>query len=301
MNWLFIAFLNPLLHGAANILDNYVSNRLFKNLTVLIFYSALFDLVFLPLIFFIGLPKWIEPALIPLFAIVGLTNILYLYPYYRALQSDDTSTVSSLFSLGKIFVPLLAFLIVGEVISPLQYLGFFIIIFTSALLTLNNARAIKFNPSFFYMLLCSFILSFEIVIYKYIFTKVDWITGLTYSSIASFLIIMTMGTWKKNRVHIVKEFSTFKNVAVLFGAEELLTFGGLAAITNAVSRAPVTVVEAIGSSQPFFVLLYALILGRFFPRAFRERPDKKSIIKKFFLFTIMILGIILITLNGAVD
>ena len=65
--------------------------------------------------------------------------------------------VNALFSLGKIAVPFFAFFLVHERISDIQYLGFFIIIFSSLALTLN-IRRLHLNTSFFLMLFVSIIL-----------------------------------------------------------------------------------------------------------------------------------------------
>lgn len=295
MSWLLFAFLNPALHGLANILDNYISDKLFKQLRTLIFYSAVFDLIFLPILFLIDLPAWPTWQMIPFFILVGLTNIAYLFPYYKSLRLDDTSTVSSLFSLGKIFVPILAFLIVGEVVSPAQYLGFFIIVVASALLTVKNLRTLRFSKSFLYMLIASFLIALEIVIYKHILTNVSWITGLTWSSAVSFILVMLITISGKARADIRLQFPRFKQVSLLFGAEELLTFGGMATITYALTMAPVTLVEAIGSFQPFFVLLYAALFSKAFPSVFKEKLDRGNLARKSILFIIMILGTVLIT------
>ncbi len=234
--------------------------------------------------------------LLPFYNLLGLTNIFYLYPYYKALQNDDTSVIVSLFSLEKLFVPILAFLIVGEKLSYIQYLGFFIIIFSGAVLTLNNhKKKFMFNKSLYYMSLVSIILAFEGVIYKYIFNNVDWVTGFTWAVVASFILTLPMLLVKISREKIFLQWSSFKNKFHLFTLEELFTFSGTGFSTFATSLAPVTIVKAIDSFQPFFVLLCAIIFARFYPTVFKERIDSKTIIKKTLLFIVMIIGVVLIT------
>ena len=295
MLWIFLAFLAPVLFGLANILDNYFVNRLFKNVTSLVFYATLLNLLFLPFLFFIQTPHLPAWNLIPAFIAVALVDILYLFPYYKALQHDDTSTVSSLFSLGKVFVPLLAFLFVGEVLHPTQYLGFFILILSSALITMEPGK-LKFNRSFMYMALSSLLIALETVIYKYIFTNVNWITGFTWALLFSFFLLLPLLMLKKTRASIRAQAHVFRKTFHLFALEELLTFGGFAAITYAISVASVTIVNAIGSFQPFFVLLYALIFSRLFPTVFKEKIDRISLLKKMVFFALMISGVILIFL-----
>ena len=170
MFWIFIALLSPLFHGFANILDNYLTNKIFKSVSSLVFLSAFFNFLFLPLIFLIEIPQLPTLEMLPFFILVGLIEVFYLYPYYKALQSEDTSVVSSLFELSKIFIPILAFLFLGEILSIKQYAGIFIIILSSLFLSINrHEKLFKFNKAFFLMAGCSLMLSAEAIIYKHIF------------------------------------------------------------------------------------------------------------------------------------
>ncbi len=294
MNWIFIALLTPLLHGFANILDNYLTGSLFKSLMAIIFFTTLSNVLFLPLVFFVEIPGPVPPGLLPFFLLISLIDVLYLYPYYKALQTEDTSIVSSLFALGKIFVPLLAFFLVGEVLTFTQYAGFFIIILGSALLTLKGLKKFSFRASFFLMLLCSLLLSAEAVMYKYLFDQVSWSTGFVWTSLFSFSIAFFFLLFPKYRHVIQMESIHLRKVLPVFLLEEFLTFGGAAAFTYAVSLTSVTLVKSVGALQPLFVLSYAVLFNRIFPALFREKLDFRSIIKKGILFAVIAFGIVLV-------
>ncbi len=292
--WILIAFLNPVLHGFANVLDNYLTNKLFKSAWTLTFYSTIFNVLFLPIVLLIQIPGLPPVHLLPFFFAIALIEVFYLYPYYKALQSDDTSVVSSLFSLGRIFVPILAFMFVGEVLQFNQYLGFFIIIFASAALTLNNHGTLRLNKSFFYMMFCSVLLAVETVMYKYIFENVSWSTGFVWTGVLSSIIVLFFLMVPKIRQNIMGQTSDLKQNLHLFMFQEFSSFAGSAALTLAISLVPVTLAAGIESSQPFFVLIYALLFGRSYSRLFKEGIDRRSVFKKTLLFLIMLLGIILI-------
>ncbi|MEK7609936.1 MAG: DMT family transporter [Patescibacteria group bacterium] len=294
MYWILIAFIAPILHGFANILDNYLTNKLFKNIWTLTFYSAFFNVLFLPLVLFIEIPGIPPASTFLFFLIVGAIDVLYLFPYYKALQSDDTSIVTTLFSLGKIFVPIFAFLFVGEKLQLTQYLGFFIIILGSVSLTLNNHGALRLNKSFFYMLLCSLLLAIEAVVYKYLFENVGWSTGFVWATVVSAIFALSFLFIPKIRRNIYQHTRDLRHNAPVFAFEEFLTFGGSVASTYAISLVSVTLEKSVSAFQPLFVLIYALVLGRFFPHLFREHVDRRSVFKKFLIFAIMIVGIVLV-------
>lgn len=295
MAWLFFVILSSALYGWSSILDNYLSDKLFRKTIVLVFSSFIFTLFLLPVVALIEKPELPPLSLLPFFLIIGLCEVLYLYPYYKALQNEDTAVVGSLFSLGKVFVPLLAFLFIGETVGPLQYLGFFIIIGSSSLLSLRNSHNhIRLNKSFFYMLAVSILIAIEAVTYKHILNGVNWSTGYIGAALTGVILalpILLVRPWRNDIFESIK--TSAGNFRWLF-LEELLTVAAAAVSVYAFSLAPATLVSGVFSVHPFIVLIYALLFSRFFPRFFKEKIDAKSVLKKLLLFAITILGIILI-------
>ncbi|MBI4163927.1 MAG: EamA family transporter [Candidatus Aenigmarchaeota archaeon] len=292
--WMWLVVAGTMLYGLSNVFDSYLANRLFRKPSTLLFFTTLINLIFLPLIFFIQVPGIPPLNLLPFFVFLGLVDVAYLYPYYKALESDETSVVVSLFAIDKIFVPFLAFLIVGEVLTLTQYFGFTLVLLSSLLLTLHHHGKFRLNKSFLYMALCSLLLAFEGVVYKYVFENVSWSTGFSWALIFSFLIVLPMLLFKHHRTSIRLQVKKFERKIHIFVSNELLSFGGAAALTFAVSIAPITFIKGVDSIQPLFVLIYAILLTRFFPKMFREKVDLKNIEKKLLLFALMIVGILII-------
>ncbi len=294
MLWILIALINPIAHGACNILDNFLTNKIFKSVWAIIFYELLLEVIFLPLLFLIQRPALPSISLLPVFLLIGLTEAFYLYPYYKALQNDDTSVVASLFALSNILTPILAFLLVKETLAPLQYIGFGMIVICSTALTWNTGKKFHLNKSFWYMLLSCLILAPQAVLYKYVFEHTTWATGFTWGTIASFGVgaLFILLTGKLNKLGL--DIKSFKKHAGLFIGNGFLGFLGSAAGELAISLVPVTFEKSVDSFQPFFVLLYAIVLKRFYPNIFKEAVDKKQVFKKMFLFAFMALGMILV-------
>lgn len=292
--WILGAFLNPILHALANVLDNYLVNRIFEHKIALVFYVTLINVMFLPILFlFTGLPD--TPSGQPLLIFLGLAaiNVLYLYPYYKALENNDTSSVVALFSLGQIFVPILAFFMVHEVLSAIQYAGIALVLIGSICLNVTKGTFVKINSSLWWMFLCTFILSFEYVLYKMAFFSVDWITGFSWPIIFSFAFIVPLLVLGSTRRAIIGGWSTFVKKFHVLALEEFTTFSGIAGSTYAISVAPATLVKAITATEPIFVMLYALMFGRMYPQIFKEQVDRRSIYKKLSFFVIILLGVVL--------
>lgn len=154
-----------LFHSCSNIFDNYLSTKIFPRLSNLIFFSGLINLLFLPFCLLFGVPQLLSIQSFGIIFLISFINVFYQYPYYWALKKTDTSIVISLFSLAKIFTPLFAFFFLGEHLKNVQYIGFFLIILSSILLTFD-LKKLKFNASVFLMFLVSIALTIQVILYK---------------------------------------------------------------------------------------------------------------------------------------
>jgi drug/metabolite transporter (DMT)-like permease len=201
--------------------------------------------------------------------------------------------VTSLFSLGDIVAPLLAFLLVREHLHVIQYVGFFIIILSSVLLTID-VKKIKLNRALFLMLFVSIILTLQTVLWKYLFEQgTGWGTAIIWKTLAEFLIAGLFIFIPKNYKDLKDSYKKAKAIGWIFILDQLLGWGGEVVGLYGVLILPVTVTKGIGSIQPLFVLLLTFIFARKIPRVFRESATRGAVWKKALLFIVMSIGIVL--------
>lgn len=293
--WLILALLSNAVYACSNILDTFLANKQFRNPFTLVFYTSFFNLAFIALLFAVQSPVIPPGETIPIFILLGTINIGYLYPYYRALQNDDTSVVVAFFALNRIFIPVLAFFMVGEVLEFAQYAGIFLLVSSVVVLgTHRDHKHFRLNKSAGYMLLASFIMAFEGVLLKYLFEHgVNFGTALGGEMIVSFILAMLFLVPKSTRSDVFANVKLFKKMLPVFAAEESFTFLGFAAESYAIVLAPVSLVKGITILSPFFLLIYARVLRNRFPNVFRESMSKGSVIKKTLLFALIIIGVLL--------
>lgn len=294
MFWIGIALLNPIFHAWSNVIDTYLTNRLVRSVWGLGFFAGIFAVLFLPIVVLIQRPDVPPMHLLPYFFVVGLIEIFYLFPYYKALQEEDTSIVASLFSLGKFFVPVFSYFAVGEVLRPAQYIGFFILVTSSMLLSVNRAEKIHLNKAFFYMLFSGFLLAIEAVVYKYVLESVSWSTAVVTTSTFSFVIVMSFLCIPYIRRSIFDQVRQIGGIWPLFTLNELIGFSGNIVSPYILTLVPVTLAKSVEGFQPFFVLVYAIIFRRWLPGVFKESIDRRVIVKKIILFGCMVGGVVLV-------
>ncbi|MDB5204165.1 MAG: Conserved hypothetical rane protein family [Candidatus Taylorbacteria bacterium] len=290
------ALLGAIAHGWTNIVDNYFSDKIFKRLANLIFFSAFVNLIFLPVVLVTDFPKSIPVHLWGALIIISLIEVFYSYPYYWSLQRMDTSIIVSLFSIGKIFSPLLAFFIVGEHLGIIQYIGFFLIIISSVCLTFDPNK-FRLNKAFLLMLIVSILLVIQAVLYKYIFDAgVSWGSAMTWTTVLAFFISGLFVFLPKNLRDFKESSLKAKKIGWLFFFNQFLSWGGEAANTLALALIPVSIVKGITSIQSIFVFMFAFLFARKLPFLFKENL-KENTGKKIFLLILIAIGTILITLK----
>jgi drug/metabolite transporter (DMT)-like permease len=288
-----VAFISPMAHAVSNIFDAYVSGSVFKRIPTTIFYVNLTNILGIICLPLFGSIHSLSPAAWLFVLLLSIINVGYQFPYFAALNKTDTSVVAALFQLEKVFIPLWAFLIVGEVLHPVQYAGFGIIILFSLLLNINPKANIKINTGFWLMCLTAIILSFDGAFYKALLGHTDWVSAAFWVAVISFVVQFMMVFYRPVRTDIVKNFGKYRKKFGMFLFLEFFDQIGSFSPIFALSLIPVLVDSGIQSVQPIFVALYGVILARFFGKRFHEDISRGAMIKKIVCFVMIGIGVMM--------
>ena len=297
--WIIFAFSGPILWALSTHLDKYLVEKYFKNsdTAVLMVFTALIGIVMLPFILYFQ-PETLS---LPILSIIIMTvsGALYMSAmlfYLKAIQSAEASVVAPLFQTSILFTFILGYLILGETLSWINGFGSILIALGALVLTLDTSfrfGKIKSN-TIVSMLLCTLILAFSSVIFKYfaIEEKFWETTFWMYVGEALFGIGILL---------VPKYFKQFKtllhtNTKALLavnGANELINLGGGLGARFASLLVPVVIVSAISSTTTLFVFIFGIILTVFFPKFANEDMSKKNLIQKGIAAIIVTIGVIL--------
>ncbi len=294
---ILIILLGAFSYASAAIVYGYLCNNKFKNPITLTFFTSIINFLFIPFIFFWGLPTLPPLRVLPAYIGLGLIMVLIHIPAFQAYKENDTSVVNCLWTFGKIILPLAAFLFLGERLSWNRYLGFFLIIFANLLLNFDPSAKAKINLAFFLMLLCSLFNTGGAVIEKYILnTDSNWINLVIYANIFSTTITSFFLFNKNIRTDIVNNILNFKKSWKYFIGAEILSFIGYCCGIYALSQLPLVIKSGLSSTQPIFILLISLFIIKVLKINLKEKIDKKSMLQKLICFSIVILGVVLSTI-----
>ena len=286
-----VMFFVPLFHGVCNMLEGHLSKYSIKSLYSMVFFSMVTHIVgaaFLAIL--LGIPPLPGTSTLMIIFAAAVICIFLHFPFFIAYRYIDTSTVGAFLSLGKISTPILAFLILGEQVSALQYIGFGVIILASVALGWDGKSKLKINAGLLFMLATSALASMESIALRSA-SGTDWFTVAFWFIIFQATLPFFLLFIKQARTDILATLPQYKSLLPYF---LIITFFGLLgtfARVYALSELPVVVASAINSIRPILVLGMGMLAVRIFPISqINEKTSSKQITKKLLCFTFIIIG-----------
>ena len=290
----FIAFLAPFFYALSVLIESFLSLDVFKKPATMCFYVSLTNALFVPLLFCFGVPTLPHIECLGIYFLLAILDIAYLYPFYIALKKTDTSIVSSLFTIGKIFIPIISFIVLKDVLTLQQYIGFAIIIFASLFLNMKQGMSLKINKAFYLMFLSSLLLSCRVILAKTaLISDTTWINTMFYPNLISGALIFTFLMFKRLRPDIYNHFDNYKKNIKLFILIEFVTFLAVLSSVYALSKLSPTISSAIEATEPLFLIGFAMVARHLCSYKFQEL--NVSWFKKIICFILIIVGVLCIS------
>jgi drug/metabolite transporter (DMT)-like permease len=300
MIWLIFAFSGPVLWAASTHMDKYLVERYFKhsNVAVLLIFTALIGLITLPFIWFLA-PQAASPGLTEA-ALMAFSGILYMGAmlfYLRALQSEEASVVALFFQAAPLFGLLLGYAVLGETLSPIQLAGGGLIIGGTVLVSLRSDLRTHFNWRLAaLMLACALSLAVSSLIFKMFALRDEFWPTTFWMFVGEALFgaaLLAVGSYRKQFMDLLRQ----NPVAVLSinAVNELINLAGSLGTRYALLLAPLSLVQAIGSTTTLFVFGFGVILSVFFPTLGRENLSRRELLHKGLAAVLVAAGAALVT------
>jgi drug/metabolite transporter (DMT)-like permease len=306
LSWLVFAFCGPFLWAVSVHFDKYLVERFFKhsNVAVLLLFTAFIGVLLLPFIW-IYEPTVLTPRLGSI-ALIMLSGVFYMTAillYLKALQSEEASVVAPFFQAGPLFGYALAYLVLGETLSPRQMAGGAMIIVGALIVSLrfSPSRAAGGGGKFkarlaMQMLACSFILALSGLIFKVFAIEVEFWTTIFWMFVGEAIFgvaLLLVTAYRREFLALLRS----NPVALLSinGANELINLGGGLGNRYALMFAPLSLVQAIGSTTTLFVFLIGILLSLFVPKLGRENLSGRELLQKGLAAVLVATGVALIT------
>jgi len=292
--WVIFSILAALCWAIVNIVDKYILTKWVRQPIILVIILAIIGLIASIIVYFIYGFSYLSYFNIILAFIAGIFYILMAIFYFRAVKIEEVSRVIPLFFLSPLFILIFAGIFLGEVFILSQYLGIILLMVGAILISSKGLSRISLGKAFWWMMLSVIAISINALLTKYLLNFADYWTIFAWTRIGAAIgIIPITYIYLPELINTVKQYG--KKVVAVISANETLNLFGILSVTIAVSIGYVTLVNALSSVQPFFLLLFAVILSIFYPSILKEEIGKSVIFQKLLAIILMFIGAILIT------
>jgi len=301
MSWLVFAFSGPVLWAISTHLDKYLVEQYFKHsdVAVLVLFTAFIGVLLLPFIAFydpdVASPDAGSIALIMLAGILYMGAMLF---YLRALQSEEASVVTPFFQAAPLFGYVLAYLVLGETLSTRQMAGGAMIVVGTLIVSVHferNVRGFKLRLAAL-MLACGFALALSGLIFKVFAIRVEFWTTTFWLFVGEAIFgvaLLMIGSYRRQFIAVLRVNTTA--LLTISGSNELIDLGGGLGSRYALLFAPLSIVQAIGSTTTLFVFAFGVGLSLVFPRLARETLSFRELAQKGAAALLVAAGVALVT------
>lgn len=297
-NWFFIALIPPLLWSIVNHIDKFLLSKYFKGRgsNTIFLFSSLFSLVVLPIVAYSAPATFwhISFAKVVYLLIVGGINATAFYLYLKALNEEEASVVIPLLQMIPIFGYMLAYPLLGEVLTSQQILYALIVILGISILSLEfENHKVKLRTKVFILVAASsFLFALHDVLFKLVTVESNFLTSAfwQFAGLGSVGIVIFIIN-KKERAAFNALFTRTQHKGLILNiASETLYCAGNIANSFATMLAPVALVLVVSSYQPLFVFIIGTLLTVFIPLVSSEKLSRAHLFQKISAISIIIIG-----------
>ena len=306
MPWWMYCIIPAVFWGVANLVDQHLARKYFVNdATGLLATVGLFTMVSGALVVGYSYGHHDITAKAAIISIgLGLLFILSLVPYIKALQISEASVVIPLWQLSPIFTLIIAWIVLGETLSPLQ-VGAIILIVIAAMGLVYDFKKIKLDfKTLSLMLMACLGVGIFTVASRYFVQEIHWLlfSGLTMIGYGLFgVIAFSLKPQSfKNMVSIFKNNSRL--LILVFIAMEVVSRSAMIFYQKALSIAPAAIVQTIVAGfTPLYIFVLTILFAFFTPDTIKKLTYDRVLAFHIFCILIMTIGLYLLLIKGQVS
>ncbi len=299
MSWIFYALLAPALWAAVNHIDKYIISKYFTHLpaTLLVLFTSLTAGLGAVLLFFFVPVLDITLSQALWIILGGMIFVASYIPYVYALQEDEASLVAPLFQMIFVFSFILGFLFLGEKLTLAQFVASLFIVVGAIVLSLDldsTFRKLR-SRTFYLMVLASFLLALTMMIFKVVALESSfWVTTF-WEYVGAFLFgIILLVRSSNTRITFFHILKRRRNVISWNIFNETLNLIARLSANFASLFVPLALISLANGAQPFFIVLYGVLIPFIFKHTEKEKFYGKYLTQKVVSLCFMIIGVFIL-------
>lgn len=301
MLWIMTSLATAITISVANIFDSHILSKKLTSLSPYFLTMAVFQiltaLIALAIFPFPAAPRWAD-----IMAGIGggMANAVALVILLNALQKGEVSRVIPVTSSFPIFVALLSMPLLGEVISLTGWLAVLLTVAGAVLISLQiggSGQKTKLHKSFLLLLFVALLFSVSNIAYKYAMNTISIWNTFTINGICIGVVALIFSIRKKNLLELKNLEQRNQKIGLVIGSQSIAALGIMLSFI-AIRSGPVALVSTIMNIRPAFILIFSLIISRFYPGFITEHMTRKTIMIKIIGIAMITGGVAVIGLYG---
>lgn len=303
MPWLLIAISAYFLLAVASLGDRFLLVGPLPKPKVFAFFIGIFSTFVIIILFPFGFSLPEDPFTILLSLTAGFIWIVALVAYFEAIFRTEVSRVVP--AVGA-FVPIFTFLAISflsqETLSSKEGLAFALLIVGGVLITTKEFSLRYFfqRTSFPWIILAAFLFALGFILMKEVFLREPFINGFIWIRLGGLPAAALLLFFSDVRQSVFQQkIGLKKQVFVPFLFFQSVAGGGMILQSLSVSLAKfsqVPLVNALEGSRYLFLFIFVWLLAKLRPRLLKEEMRGKILFQKIAAGTIIILGILFLSI-----
>jgi len=297
MTWMLLALLTPVLWAVGDLAEKFQLDRVFKHwLSYFTLAYAAWSAIVLCIFVFHNVYVEVGYALMAVASgAIGTVGTVF---YLKAVSREETSRVVPLAYMSVLFVAVLSYVFLGEVFGIATYAGMASLLAGAVLMSYRRAgrRALPVTPVLGMVLVSAFMNAVANVIDKTFLGAYDYWTLLFWGYFGGLAVVACFFLDSRNRVHFPKlsDLAGRRRMWVLLAATIVIYFAADVTWLAAISQAPVSIVAAMSTTEPLFVLVLAAASSVFTPKLLKEETEGSKVALKLVAVVLIMLGAYLV-------
>lgn len=223
--------------------------------------------------------------------LIGGLYVLANYFWFSGVGSEDVSRFAPVLSFDIVFISILSFIFLGELLTSLAYAGVALTVAGCILISLedplHSLKKMKSGWGLAAALASAFAYSIREVIFKHVSTGIEIWPLLFYFGVAGMILSAPL-IYRSRKT--IKENTEGLELMMLSG---LVSGVAQATFFLAVSLGSVVLVSTITKTRFLLIFFAATAISRLHPEIIHEPLNRKILIQKLVATTMIVLGVIL--------
>jgi drug/metabolite transporter (DMT)-like permease len=293
MDWVIYALAGVILWAATNLVDkHFLSSKKIHPYTILVL-IGFFGMFTLPFMFLFTNIVF-DITLIFTTLIIMIPRTISLLFYAKSVEKGEVSRALGTMNIGPIIVAILAYLFLAESLTFMNYAGIILVVLGGMLLAVKSLKDLSLHNTSKSAFAASAFYAIVVILIKHLTGQYDYWSVFFWMGVWLVVLTSLFLFRKQTRDGLRKFFSLKKRYFVIYGVNEFLGAVGSFFNVVAISLGSASLVSAVTSTQPLFVLIFAGISTVIFPRLVKEDIGKKNLLNKMVGIVLVIAGTLLV-------